>query len=347
MEDRADFFATLKTLDISQQREIEKTAKIVTVPAHTVVYEQGAKADNVYIVVKGVVEALTFSPDRKHTRALAYGRRGNFFGELGVLTGNPRIATVRTCEETELLSFEKETFLRLLNNIPKLGIYFCRSISQRLYEETSHSTTSAYCAALGGHLNRFDLLSIFQAITGAGHSGQLLLNNPSNDLIGSFFFRDGRVQHARFAHLQGIEAVWQGFLQSATDGTFSFEIMEHPTLAFDEAFRIDLESTDLLMQGATKRDMLQALPTVLYTMKGRLGRKAELLEWHDAATAPIAARVWELIAKRPQPLETLFRRMNFCALTYLEVVNQLLENGTAELLPELPAGSQPYQSGPV
>jgi hypothetical protein len=163
----------------------------------------------------------------------------------------------------------------------------------------------------------------------------------SNELIGSFFFHDGRAEYARFIHLEGLEAIWEGFLRSATEGSFTFEVMTTPKSPFDEKEKIGLACVDLLMQGVTHRDAYQALPESLRNMENRLSRVAESLAWTEAETQGLAERVWELISKRAQPLDSLWRRVNVSSLTFLEVVNRLVSTGQAELLTEAHAEEKP------
>src|SRR5277367_1304136 len=107
-------------------------------------------------------------------------------------------------------------FLNLLEKIPKMGAYFSRNLARRLHQTATEAHLNVYELDLSGNLRHFDLLTIFRAITGMGRSGELHLHNSANELIGSFFFREGRIEHARFVHLEGIEAIWQGFVQSCT-----------------------------------------------------------------------------------------------------------------------------------
>jgi hypothetical protein len=188
-----------------------------------------------------------------------------------------------------------------------------------------------YSLDLMGNLRHFDLLTIFQAITSMGRSGELRLHNSANEIIGSFFFREGRAEHARFVHLEGVEAIWQGFVQSATDGTFAFQVVDQPGAPFNEERRIELASSDLLMQGVMRRDAYYALPEPLRQMEGSLSRLTESLVWTEPETQDLAERIWELIAKRPQPLASLWRRLNYSSPTFLEAVSRLVSTGQAEL----------------
>jgi hypothetical protein len=337
----ANFFTLLALLDPASRLEIEGACKRIPVAADQLIYEQGADSNAIFIVASGIVEAVTHSPDGKQTRSVAFMGKGEFFGELGVLTGHPRLAAVRACEPSQILQIEKLMFVRLLEKIPKLGAYFTRNLARRLHKTSFEAHQSIYSIDLAGNLQHFDLLTIFQAITSTGRSGELRLNNASNDLIGSFFFSKGRVEHARFSHLEGLEAVWQGFAESTTDGTFLFRLMDKPILPFTDEHKIGLESTDLLMQGVSRRDDYQQLPEALRLFQGRIGRVAPSLQWSDPDSQSVAERVWELIAKRPQHLANLWKRMNYSALTFLGVVLQLVQSGQAEYFPEEPPTEAP------
>jgi hypothetical protein len=267
--------------------------------------------------------------------------KGDFFGDLGVLTGQVRLARVETCEPTKLLQIEKLAFQRLLEKIPKFGAYFSRNLARRLHHTSTEAHLDIYAVDLAGNLKHFDLLTIFQAITSMGRTGELMLNNASNELIGSFFFRQGRTEYARFAHLEGAEAIWQGFVELATDGTFVFRVREQPASPFTPETKIDFESVDLLMQGVSRRDAYQNLPVPLRRMEGRLSRLGEELVWADPETQLLAGRIWELTAKRPQPLGSLWRRVSYSSITFLEAVNQLVTSGQAEILPDEPVIEKP------
>ena len=327
----ANFFTMLELLDAGGRLEVEGACTKVSFPANHVIYDQGDPSNALYIVSAGTVEALTKSPDGKQTRSVAFMGKGEFFGDLGILTNHPRLAGVRTCEPVKLLQIEKLAFQRLLEKVPKMGAYFSRNLARRLHETSTTAHLNVYSLDLSGNLQHFDLLTIFQAITSMGRSGELFLHNAANELIGSFYFRNGRAENARFVHLVGLEAIWEGFLQSTTAGTFIFRVRDEPSAPpFGEENKIGLESVDLLMQGVTRRDLYQALPEPLRKMEGRLSRKAASLSWSEPETQPLAERIWELIAKRPQPLDSLWRRVNFSSLSFLEVVNQLVTTEQAE-----------------
>src|SRR5271170_7890697 len=116
----ADFFTLLELLDPASRLEIESACTAISIPANQIIYRQGDPAGTVYIIVTGVAEVITESPDGLQTRSLGFMRRGEVFGETAVLTGHPRLGTVRACDNLDLLWIEKAKFISLLNKIPKL-----------------------------------------------------------------------------------------------------------------------------------------------------------------------------------------------------------------------------------
>jgi CRP-like cAMP-binding protein len=332
----SNFFTLLEFLDANSRLEINGLCMKKSVAPGEIIYNQGDPANGIFIVASGVVEAVTVSPDGLQTRTLGVMSRGDFFGDLAVLTGQPRLAAVRALEPCELLRIEKPAFLNLLERIPKMGAYFTRNLARRLHKTSTEAHLSVFGLDLAGNLRHFDLLTIFQAITSMRRTGELEIKNSSNELIGDFFFREGAAVQARFAHLEGVEAIWEGFVQSCTDGSFIFHAREQPAVVAAEQHRIEHNSTDLLIQGCTRRDAYHALPDSLRAMEGRLGRLTPELTWTESGSQALAERIWELMARRPQPLASMWRRLNFSTLSFLEVVSGLITTGQAEWL-ETPA----------
>ena len=334
LDTASNFFDLLQSLNDASRRKVEGSWTEISFEPHKVIYEQGSPADSVYIVAEGAVEAITYSPDRKQSRLVAVMSRGDFFGDLAVFTNNPRLATIRAREATRVFCLEREDFLHLLKRIPELGFFFSCNLARRLHGTSTQVHHSVYEIDLTGNLQRFDLLTIVQAITSMGHTGELRLNNSANELLGCFFFRQGRVEHARFGHLLGLEAIWQGFVESTSEGTFIFHAVDKPSSPFPEQYKIDIDSTNLLLQGVGKRDTYQALPLTLRQMKGKLTRMAEKLEWKDEESRALAGQIWDRIADKPQVLAELWPKLNCSAMSFLEVIMEMGMSGQAELFVE-------------
>jgi len=78
------------------------------------IVEQGDPGDRFYILVRGKVEVLR---DKKR---LAVLEDGDYFGEMALLSNQPRNATVKTLTDSVCLSLPRDLFERLLSTEPEL-----------------------------------------------------------------------------------------------------------------------------------------------------------------------------------------------------------------------------------
>jgi CRP-like cAMP-binding protein len=91
-----------------------RAAEVRRAPAGEVVIRQGDKADNFYVIADGAVE-VTQAAEEGATRRLRRMGPGEFFGEIGLLSGIPRTATVTVVEDATLISLPGEAFLELVS----------------------------------------------------------------------------------------------------------------------------------------------------------------------------------------------------------------------------------------
>lgn len=101
-------------LDPASLAELVGTMRARTVPAGTVIVRKGERGDAMYLIAAGAVEV-----------ALADGtvRRlgeGEFFGEMALLSREPRNATVTSTVTTDLLIIDAVDFLRLCERLPQM-----------------------------------------------------------------------------------------------------------------------------------------------------------------------------------------------------------------------------------
>jgi CRP-like cAMP-binding protein len=85
-----------------------------TIRAGEILFEVGDPGDALYIVAAGKVEVLAGASDPIAGRAIAQLGEGEAVGEMALLTGGVRTATVRAVEDTVLLKIGKADFERLV-----------------------------------------------------------------------------------------------------------------------------------------------------------------------------------------------------------------------------------------
>jgi CRP-like cAMP-binding protein len=93
--------------------------------------EEGAAGDCLYIIKKGEVEAFTESP-RGEILTLARLKEGDFFGEISLLTGRPRTASVKALRPVELARLNKKDFDQIAAHLPPVTKTLEESLHLRL-----------------------------------------------------------------------------------------------------------------------------------------------------------------------------------------------------------------------
>ncbi|MGE3727261.1 MAG: sensor histidine kinase [Candidatus Sericytochromatia bacterium] len=87
--------------------------------ADQVLFQMGDLADSLYVILSGYVRVYGKDPDGKPVE-LSTLRKGQFFGELALVDGGTRSATVRTGEASEFYVIDRSNFMRLLSASPEL-----------------------------------------------------------------------------------------------------------------------------------------------------------------------------------------------------------------------------------
>ena len=166
-----------------------------------VVFRQGDQGDRLFIVKSGVLEILAAPADGADPMPVAYLGTGEVLGELALLTGSPRSATVRSPERAELFAIEKAVFLDLMDVLPAFARNLCVVLAKRL-EATTLKVPRASGKQLQGNLRYFDLATVIQTLIGSHQTGTLVVSQDKatadrRDLLLPGEHRPGEVPAAR------------------------------------------------------------------------------------------------------------------------------------------------------
>ncbi|MEL6340684.1 MAG: cyclic nucleotide-binding domain-containing protein [Myxococcota bacterium] len=107
----------LSLLDAEAIQRLSHCGQIEHRDAAEIIVRQGdSESHNFYLLVAGSVGVRV--DDGLDTREVATLEAGNFFGEIGALTQQPRSATVISETPVELIAFERESVLAVLFDYP-------------------------------------------------------------------------------------------------------------------------------------------------------------------------------------------------------------------------------------
>lgn len=112
-------------------RSIVKECQSRIYVQHAIVVRQGEPADALHVLLTGRAKALIVHPDGREI-TLAVIRAGEFFGEMGLVDGAPRAATVQALEPCRTLRLPRRIFDRLLRSNFGLAMNVVRGLVSRL-----------------------------------------------------------------------------------------------------------------------------------------------------------------------------------------------------------------------
>jgi predicted acylesterase/phospholipase RssA/CRP-like cAMP-binding protein len=121
----------LGSLEFAQLEEIAGEAEYVRLAGGETLVEQGEPGDCLYVVLYGRLRASVRQPTGEETRIGEVGR-GETVGEMALLTGEPRSATVRAIRDSGLARFSKAACDRLVEQSPRTVLRLAQLIVTRL-----------------------------------------------------------------------------------------------------------------------------------------------------------------------------------------------------------------------
>ena len=109
-----------------QLRAIAKISEVIEVPAGTVLARLGHPGEEFFVILDGTARVDVSA--RKRSRL----GPGQYFGEMSLLDGGPRSATVVAETPLRLLVIKRRDFTTLLNEAPELTQSILETLSRRL-----------------------------------------------------------------------------------------------------------------------------------------------------------------------------------------------------------------------
>jgi CRP/FNR family cyclic AMP-dependent transcriptional regulator len=110
---------------------LARAATLLQVDKNAVVLREGDSTENVYFVLRGSLRVLVSDPDGREVILSLLGA-GELFGEMGVIDGLCRSATVVASEPSDLVVIAKADFKRCLAENFDVSLAIMRSLVHRL-----------------------------------------------------------------------------------------------------------------------------------------------------------------------------------------------------------------------
>ena len=121
-------------LSVLQKYFISKKAQIVEFKKGETIYKEGDRPDYFYCMVTGRVEIYHPRNKTKNHKEFLIERvrKGDYFGSISSLTGQPHTVSTRVLNDSVLLRIDTKSFNLMLRKIPGLALVLSHSLSRRL-----------------------------------------------------------------------------------------------------------------------------------------------------------------------------------------------------------------------
>jgi CRP-like cAMP-binding protein len=123
---RVPLFAECSKSDLAR---IAQIADEIGFPAGRTLIAEGRPGREFFVIVEGAVEV------RRGGRKLTQRGDSNYYGEMALLTGKPRNATVTTTSPVRALVITDRAFKNLLQDVPALAPKVLANLAERLPQD--------------------------------------------------------------------------------------------------------------------------------------------------------------------------------------------------------------------
>jgi hypothetical protein len=132
-----------EVLSAEERAAILGEMEVETHDEGSVIINEGDPGSSMYLIASGEVKVYTRSTASAGTVYLARLGEGDFFGEVSVLTGKPRTATITASQRTELLRLDRDKLDAVLDRYPGL-----RKVLDEFYKKRAEHTVEAMIESL-------------------------------------------------------------------------------------------------------------------------------------------------------------------------------------------------------
>jgi len=206
-------FSIFKTLKDHEVKEILSYFKIQEFKKGQILLRKGDRGDKLFIILDGKVDIIG-----DYGVTITSLGRGEIFGEMSLLTGNPVSTKVQVVEDTRTIYMSGNYFRMILNRFSPLQMYFTRLLARRL-AKSNIERSKVVSFGMSGNLSEITITELLQALNMTQKTGILTLSSPKGD--SRISVKDGNIVHAEFKEMTGEAAFFEIVKQKR--GNFNFK----------------------------------------------------------------------------------------------------------------------------
>lgn len=133
-------FSRVNITDLEQIASLLIERKL---PRGSRVVEEGLPGDYMYVIREGRAKVTKASSDGRE-KIMNLLDRGDFFGDMALLSGEVRSASVETLEDSRLLALSRRDFVGLLRSSSDLALAVIEELTNRLRETNEQASSLSF-----------------------------------------------------------------------------------------------------------------------------------------------------------------------------------------------------------
>lgn len=172
-----------------------------------VICKIGDPGDKMFIIISGKVKVVVTS-DEGEEKIIADLGSGDYFGEMALLTGEPRSATVITTEPSEMFILNKSDFDLIVERFPSITLSMGKIMSQRLRDTLQKAAKGGGAApdpAVKGSLSERELVDVLRFCENNSLNGKVVVKK--GDKEGEIHYQKGELKRVILGDLSEDDAL--------------------------------------------------------------------------------------------------------------------------------------------
>lgn len=137
MAERLSHMEIFRNVSLTNLENLCRAIVVETYPDGTVIFNQGATGDSMYMIEEGNINAFVTSHRDSEDKFLRTFRAGDVVGEFSLLDGQPRSARALAVGEVKVLVLKRQAFMMFMQSRPQVVLAMLQYLAEKLRYTTA------------------------------------------------------------------------------------------------------------------------------------------------------------------------------------------------------------------
>jgi CRP-like cAMP-binding protein len=176
-----------------------------------IIIKEGEEGRHLYVILEGQVRVVAAIDDNESEITLSFLNAGDYFGEMALITGEPRSATVVAETATKTLTLNKKDFDYIILKNPQVTLSITHILSQRLKNanKARKNAEISYLQRIAprGSINEFNVINLMKFCEENSLNGELIIDH--GEAQARFLYQKGQLENLSLGDLKEEEVMDQ------------------------------------------------------------------------------------------------------------------------------------------